>query len=105
MLLRRNILITAALYPMSGGSNQTDQERETMLRNKGRVIQHWKQAMGAWRRTGDVSHLVAVAEQMEPSWRRVFLDAILPTGLRHDLENVLRRAPVHVGVAGRRSTI
>ncbi len=46
--------------------------------------------MGAWRRTGDVSELAAVAAEMEPSWRRVFLDAILPTGLRHDLESLLR---------------
>jgi hypothetical protein len=52
--------------------------------------------MGAWRRTGDVSELAAVAAQMEPSWRRLFLDAILPTGLRHDLEDILRRAPAEV---------
>jgi hypothetical protein len=47
--------------------------------------------MTAWRRTGDVSLLVEVAANMEPAWRRVFLDAIIPTGLRQDLEALLRR--------------
>ena len=73
-----------------------------MLRNRGRAIERWRQAMGAWRRTGDVSELAAAAAQMEPSWRRLFLDAILPTGLRHDLEDLLRHAPAEV--AGHRST-
>ncbi len=54
--------------------------------------------MGAWRKTGDVSELAVVAAQMEPSWRRVFLDTILPTALRRDLENLLRdRSTTAVG--------
>jgi hypothetical protein len=47
--------------------------------------------MTAWRRTGDVSLLVEAAANMEPAWRRVFLDAIIPTGLRQDLEALLKR--------------
>ncbi len=46
--------------------------------------------MVAWRQTGDVSSLAEVAARMEPTFRRVFLDEILPAGLRHDLESLLR---------------
>lgn len=52
--------------------------------------------MNAWRRTGDVSELAMVAAQLEPSWRRIFLDDILPTGLRHDLESLLRHGRIEV---------
>ncbi len=50
--------------------------------------------MAAWRRTGDVSPLAEVAARMEPTFRRVFLDEILPASLRHDLESLLRGQPV-----------
>jgi len=65
-----------------------------MLKNKGKTIQEWRQAMAGWRETGDVSRLVEVAARMEPTWRRLFIDAIIPTGLRRDLETVLRGSAV-----------
>ncbi|NIQ99949.1 MAG: hypothetical protein GTN78_07060 [Gemmatimonadales bacterium] len=61
-----------------------------MLRTSGRAIQVWRAAMAAWRRTGDVSELVEAASGMEPMFRRVFLDSVLPAGLRNDLESLLR---------------
>jgi|GEM_PF-2489702 len=67
-----------------------------MLRDKGKTIQVWREAMGKWRETGDVSGLVEVAANMEPTFRHLFLDSILPTGLRHDLESLLRRRAVRV---------
>lgn len=57
----------------------------------GETVASWREAMTAWRRTGDVSLLVEAAANMEPAWRRVFLDAIIPTGLRQDLEALLKR--------------
>ena len=62
-----------------------------MMTVSGGTIASWREAMTAWRRTGDVSPLVEVAANMDPAWRRVFLDAIIPTGLRQDLEALLRR--------------
>lgn len=62
-----------------------------MLKTKGNKIQIWREAMGVWRETGDISELVEAAAGMEPTFRRVFLDSILPAGLRHDLESLLRR--------------
>jgi len=47
--------------------------------------------MATWRETGDASGLAEVAATMDPTWRRVFLDSILATGLRHDLESLLRK--------------
>lgn len=57
----------------------------------GETLRDWPEAMVAWRRTGDVSQLAEVAADMNPAWRCVFLDAIIPTGLRRDLEALLRR--------------
>ena len=62
-----------------------------MLRAKGNRIQRWREAMRVWRETGDISDLVEAAAGMEPTFRRVFLDSILPAGLRNDLESLLRR--------------
>ncbi len=62
-----------------------------MTTASGETITSWREAMTAWRRTGDVSPLVEVAATMDPTWRRVFLDAIIPTGLRQDLEALLKR--------------
>jgi hypothetical protein len=62
-----------------------------MLTVKGNKIQIWREAMGVWRETGDISELVEAAAGMEPTFRRVFLDSVLPAGLRHDLESLLRR--------------
>jgi len=59
--------------------------------NRGKAIQRWREAMAAWRETGDASGLAEVAAAMDPMWRRAFLDSILPTGLRHDLESLLAR--------------
>jgi hypothetical protein len=65
-----------------------------MLRNKGRAIQEWRRAMAGFRETGDVSQLAEAAARMEPTWRRLFIDAIIPTGLRRDLETLLRTGRV-----------
>ena len=62
-----------------------------MMGNRGKAIQRWREAMAAWRETGDASGLAEVAAAMDPMWRRAFLDSILPTGLRHDLESLLGR--------------
>jgi len=62
-----------------------------MMGNRGKAIQRWREAMVAWRETGDASGLAEVAAAMDPMWRRAFLDSILPTGLRHDLESLLGR--------------
>ncbi|MCJ7752891.1 MAG: hypothetical protein MUQ65_17690 [Armatimonadetes bacterium] len=65
-----------------------------MMGNRGKAIQRWREAMAAWRETGDASGLAEVAAAMDPMWRRAFLDSILPTGLRHDLESLLgNRSP------------
>jgi len=63
----------------------------TMTGNRGKTMARWREAMAAWRETGDASGLAEVAEAMDPMWRRAFLDSILPTGLRHDLESLLRK--------------
>lgn len=60
----------------------------------GNNISAWRQAMGTWRKTGDVTPLAEVASRMDPSRRRVFLDIILPASLRQDLESLLRRRAV-----------
>jgi hypothetical protein len=62
-----------------------------MMGNRGKAIQRWREAMAAWRETGDASGLAEVAAAMDPMWRRAFLDSILATGLRHDLESLLGR--------------
>jgi len=62
-----------------------------MTRNRGKTMARWREAMTAWRETGDASGLAEVAAAMDPMWRRAFLDSILPTGLRHDLESLLGR--------------
>jgi len=63
----------------------------TMMRSRGKTMARWREAMAAWRETGDASGLAEVAAAMDPMWRRAFLDSILPTGLRHDLESLLGR--------------
>lgn len=62
----------------------------------GETVASWREAMTAWRRTGDVSPLLEVAANMHPAWRRVFLDAIIPAGLRRDLDALLRRRDLRV---------
>ena len=62
-----------------------------MMGNRGKAIQQWREAMAAWRETGDASGLAEVAAAMDPMWRRAFLDSILPTGLRRDLESLMRK--------------
>ena len=59
--------------------------------HRGEAVRRWREAMAIWRKTGDASGLAEVAAAMDPAWRRAFLDSILSTGLRHDLESLLRR--------------
>jgi len=63
----------------------------TMMGNRGKTMARWREAMAAWRESGDASGLAEVAAAMDPMWRRAFLDSILPTGLRHDLEDLMRK--------------
>jgi hypothetical protein len=65
-----------------------------MLQHKGHIINEWRHAMASWRERGDVTGLAEVAARMDPSWRRMFLDTILPSALRQDLAALLRREAV-----------
>lgn len=67
-----------------------------MLKLSGDTVQAWREAMGEWRETGDITALAQTVAQMDPSWRLLFLDSILPASLRNDLKSVLpRRAGRH----------
>jgi len=59
--------------------------------HKGEAVRRWREAMAAWRETGDASGLAEVAAAMDPTWRRAFLDSVLSAGLRHDVESLLKR--------------
>lgn len=62
----------------------------------GETVTSWREAMTTWRQTGDLSALMEAAARIGPARRRVFLDAIIPTGLRQDLEALLRRRALRV---------
>lgn len=87
--LTRGQLPSGKLTVMRGPRRR--ERSTTMMKVCGETVGDWREAMTTWRQTGDVSALVEVAADMDPAWRRVFLDAIIPTGLRQDLEALLRR--------------
>ncbi len=50
---------------------------------------HWREALSAWRQTGDVSGLAEIVAGTPPTQRRELMGMILPCALRHDVEALL----------------